>query len=789
MCGICGYVSFRHVADGSGLGLEAAAARAGGGDALGALAHRGPDASALFAAGPAVLGATRLAIRGLADGRQPLVDGASGVVAVCNGEIDNYRELKAWLAERGRPVAQATDVAVIPGLYLELGERFPEVMVGAFAIGLWDPRRRRLVLVRDRAGEKPLFFRAEAAPSRGEGAGAARAGLVEAMFATELAALAPAVPESAWGTAAMPAVDGEALAHYLRFGCFAVPRTPFAGMQKVGPGERVVIEAGGVRRERYWRWRTAGPAPPDLSLAGPPSPVAGAPSPPPAPPPFRELAAGSSERPAMPEAPEPPSLPARGAPARRPAPPAPPRIEDLDRVFRQAVRRQTDVEVSCGVFLSGGVDSSLVTAVARSVRPELPLRAFSLRFPETSYDEGEVAARVARRLGLTTTEVWVRPEDFMSSLPELVRMAGEPLADPAWVPAALLARRAAAEVRQVLVGEGGDELFGGYPTHSGVWLGERYEKLPRSLRRLLAGWVTRLPPSDKKVTLSFLLKRFVAGEGLEGLQRHLLWTSNIAPEILERLGFPMPANGAPPAAGAPSALPESAGGWNAAPVGTVLDRVQQHDLETSLAEGLLTKADRASMHFALELRAPFLDRDVKELAAHQRDAQRVRGFATKIFLKRYASRYLPRWVVHRRKRGLSVPLASWLRGPLRGWAEERLTSGRLDAAGIDEQAAGALFGEHLRRERDHARALWTLVVLAEWLDWAAGLAVPAAMPESAALPARVAMPESAPLPNLPELPGLQEITELPRTSAAAAAAEPPETPGTPEAVAAALSCG
>jgi asparagine synthase (glutamine-hydrolysing) len=717
MCGICGYVSFRHVADGSRLGPEAARRVEA---MLGALAHRGPDASALFAAGPAVLGATRLAIRGLADGRQPLVDGASGVVAVCNGEIDNYRELKAWLAERGRPVAQATDVAVIPGLYLELGERFPEVLVGAFAIGLWDPRRRRLVLVRDRAGEKPLFFRADAAPAQGEGPCEGAAGLAEAMFATELAALAPAAAAPVLAPAAMPAVDVEALAHYLRFGCFAVPRTPFAGMQKIGPGERVVVEAGGVRRERYWRWRTAGPAPPDLAAKGRSTPVA---------PPSRKLA------------------------------PAAPSLDELDRVFRQAVLRQTDVEVPCGVFLSGGVDSSLVTAVARSVRPELPLRAFSLRFPESSYDEGEVAARVARRLGLTTTEVWVRPEDFMSSLPELVRMAGEPLADPAWVPAALLARRAAAEVRQVLVGEGGDELFGGYPTHSGVWLGERYEKLPRSLRRLLAGWVTRLPPSDKKVTLSFLLKRFVAGEGLEGLQRHLLWTSNIAPEILQRLGFPMPANGAPPGAGAPAAPREAAGGWDAAPTGTVLDRVQQHDLETSLAEGLLTKADRASMHFALELRAPFLDRDVMELAAHLRDDQRVRGLATKVFLKSYASRYLPRWVVYRRKRGLSVPLASWLRGPLRGWAAERLTSGRLDAAGIDEQAAGALFGEHLRRERDHARALWTLVVLAEWLDWAAGLAEPAEEAGSVAL---------AELPRQPAMPDLAE------------------TPGAPAAVAAAL---
>jgi asparagine synthase (glutamine-hydrolysing) len=158
-----------------------------------------------------------------------------------------------------------------------------------------------------------------------------------------------------------------------------------------------------------------------------------------------------------------------------------------------------------------------------------------------------------------------------------------------------------------------------------------------------------------------------------------------------------------------------------------------------------------------------------ELAAHLRDEQRVRGFATKVFLKRYASRYLPRWVVHRRKRGLSVPLASWLRGPLRGWAEERLTSGRLDAAGIDEQAAGALFGEHLRRERDHARALWTLVVRAEWLDWAAGLAE---------------VPE---LQEVPEITEVTEITSLPPT--AAVAAEPPKAPGTPDAVAAALSCG
>jgi asparagine synthase (glutamine-hydrolysing) len=746
MCGICGDVSFRHDGAGPSLDPDEAAVRRTRRTRrtrtveamLGALAHRGPDASALHVCGDAVLGATRLAIRGVVDGKQPLVDEASGVVAVCNGEIDNHRELKAWLAERGRPVIQATDVAVIPGLYLELGEAFPEQLVGAFAIGLWDPRLRRLVLVRDRAGEKPLFFCTDpAGPDDPASTG-------RALFATELAALAASalVPGERTGGVVRrevaPAVgapgpapasgvlhaDVEALAHYLRFGCFGAPRTPFAGVQKVGPGECVVIEANGVRRERYWRWRTARAAANDAV-----APLGTT----------RAAGSGTTAGPGRATGPR-ATVPGTAAGS----------LAAFDLVFRRAVARQADVEVPCGVFLSGGVDSSLVSAVARAVSPAVPLRAYSLRFPETSYDEGEVAARVARHLGLTQAEVWVRPEDFMSCLPELVRMAGEPLADPAWVPAALLARRAAQEVRQVLVGEGGDELFGGYPTHSGVWLAERYERLPRCLRRLLAGAVGRLPPSDKKVTLSFLLKRFVAGEGLEGLERHLLWTSNIAPEILARLGVH---DDPRPRTSQPSEARRAAG--------SVLDRVQLHDLEASLAEGLLTKADRASMHFALELRAPFLDRDVMEFAATLPEEQRVRGLQTKVFLKRYAMRYLPRWVVHRRKRGLSVPLASWLRGPLRGWAEERLGSGRLAGAGLDEGAALALLGEHLRRERDHARALWTLVVLAEWLDWVAGLSV---QPEAAAAEAGAA----GELALAVTAPAIEEPAAEPAVTAAAA---------------------
>ncbi|HXV64235.1 MAG TPA: asparagine synthase-related protein, partial [Vicinamibacteria bacterium] len=201
----------------------------------------------------------------------------------------------------------------------------------------------------------------------------------------------------------------------------------------------------------------------------------------------------------------------------------------------------------------------------------------------------------------------------------------------------------------------------------------------------------------------FLLKRFVEGSGIEPLARHLLWTSVIPPAVLERLGCQP--------SGLDSDLDRAPG------PGTGLDALQLHDLESYLAEGLLTKADRASMGWALEPRAPYLDRKVLDFAASLPGSERVRGLGTKVFLKRYALRYLPRAVVHQRKRGLSVPLAAWLRGPLRAWARERLESGRLQRCGVDTQAVLDLFREHVEREADWGRALWSLLVLTEWLEW------------------------------------------------------------------------
>jgi asparagine synthase (glutamine-hydrolysing) len=614
MCGICGNVAFSSLASPEAAHLRVMAM-------LRSLSHRGPDATGQTDSELAVLGATRLAIRGLSDQiNQPMVDAESGVIAVCNGEIDNHRELARWLADRGRRVQQETDVAIIPGLYLELGEAFARRLIGAFAIAVWDSRERRLTLVRDRAGERPLFY----ARNRNE-----------IIFATEIAALVThgRLPVN---------VDQEALRKYLQFGIFPAPDTPFAEIRKVAPGEVIQFDVGGMRREPYWRWQITETVKQPSSL------------------------------------------------------------DAFDQTFRTAVARQTDVEVDFGVFLSGGIDSSLVSAVVRSLHPKRPLKAYTLRFEEQSYDEGRFAAAVAKQLKMELVTVQVKPADLREGLKSLIRMVGEPLADPAWIPTTLLAQRAAQDNKMALVGEGADELFGGYPTYIGAGVAERFVQLPGWLRFAIRLVVEALPPSEKKVTISFLLKRFVEGAGGNGMTRHWLWVSNISPALLRRLGV------------APIDL-ES----NDEDGGDLLDRAQRWDLETLLAEGLLTKADRASMSSALELRAPFLDEAVMEFAKSLRVEDRVRGLTTKVFLKRYARRYLPNNIVNRRKRGLSVPISSWLRGPLKEWAIATLEKGRLEQVGIHTSAAMELFSEHCQRKADHARTLWTLLVLGEWLDWVA----------------------------------------------------------------------
>ncbi|MEO6967303.1 MAG: asparagine synthase (glutamine-hydrolyzing) [Rhodanobacteraceae bacterium] len=611
MCGICGVLAVN-------AGTEIPHLERQIRTMLQSMAHRGPDGSAMLSRANIIMAVNRLAIRGVDEQQAPLIENDAGIIVACNGEIDNHRELRRFLAQSGYAVPQSVDVAVIAPLYLEKGLAFLEHLQGVFALALWDPSKQRLILARDRAGERHLYYSVSSSRT--------------IYFASELAGLLTARR----GTAE---TDWDALGHYLRSGYCPSPRSLLLNHYKVSPGEMIVIEPSGTRHLRYWNFPT------HIATGTPPSP------------------------------------------------------QSFDRVFRNAVFRQSDIDVDYGVLLSGGVDSALLTAVTRSVRPDKKLPAYCIRFSETSFDEGLYAARIAGDLGCDFVPVNVSWQDLPATLHDLIAATGEPLADPAWIPLTLVAKRASQDVRVLLGGEGADELFGGYPTYLGAHLANHYARLPRAVRMAFQRLVERLPPSDRNMTVSFLLKRFVRGQELDGLARHLLWTASIPPTWLRRLGVEPPEDCTQHDSDA------------------LIDAIQQYDFEQPLPEALMAKADYGGMCQGVEIRAPFLDQAVIEFAATLPLNERIRGLTTKVFLKRYARRYLPRSVVNRRKRGLSVPLASWFREPLFDWAHTRLSSSGLANVGINNEVAIQLLLEHRSRLNDNSRAVWTLVVLSEWLEW------------------------------------------------------------------------
>ena len=344
------------------------------------LLHRGPDSQGLHVDGPVGLAARRLSIIDLETGDQPLTNEDGTVIVVQNGEIYNYRELRSELEQQGHSFRTGSDTEVIAHLYEQHGDGFLERLRGMFALAVWDARRRRLVLGRDRFGLKPLYYRT------------ARGALE---FASELRAL----PRGD--------IDLDALEAFLAFNSIPGPLTIFRDTRKLLPGHLLVWEGREPRLERFAR-----PAP--------------------------SVSAGLRREPG-------------GALA-----------EELRERLRDSVRAHLVADVPVGVFLSGGVDSSLIAALAAQ-ESSGPLRTFSIGFAEASFDERADARRVAERYGTRHRELLLRP-DGAELLPALAEAFDEPFADSSALPTYLVSKLAAEDVKVTLSGEGGDELFGGYYT-------------------------------------------------------------------------------------------------------------------------------------------------------------------------------------------------------------------------------------------------------------------------------------------------------------------------------------
>lgn len=607
------------------------------------LRHRGPSGEASWDDGECALGIARLAIVAPNQPARVLDNERGDILCVVNGELYNHQTLVQHLRKHGHVIPDGPDTALLPQLYEERGEGFPEALDGMFAVALWDRRSRTLTLARDRAGEKPLFI----AHANGRFA-----------FASEPGALV-ALP---WVSRAPSAAS---LARYLVHGYFAGGDAAFSALRQLPPGHTLTLKDGVERLRRYWR-------------------------------PWDGLRSGR------------PSATTEDAAQRTGA------------ALASAVLSRVPGEVPFGVFLSGGVDSGMVaTLAAQGLGHSFP--TFSMRIEHRGYDESGFAKRVAQSIGAQHHEVVMTAREGAEALQDWAVLMDQPLGDPSVLPTWALARYASRHVPVVLTGEGGDELFGGYPTY----LGHRYaglaNRVPDSIAAAAVALARRFRPKHHHVTVAHLLERFLGVRGLSAFERHLAWFGTArAPEALALLA---PDLRAAVDAEAPLAharrLEQVLGelkliGKNGA---APLVAYQLLDFETYLSGDLLTKVDRCTMAHGVESRAPFLRPALIDFALALPEAAKIHGTSGKHALKQAAASLLPADLLARRKQGFSPPFSAWARGALRETVCDALSPARVRRAGVlDVAETTRVLEDHVGGHKDRGRTLWTLMSLQSWAE-------------------------------------------------------------------------
>ncbi|MEL6189365.1 MAG: asparagine synthase C-terminal domain-containing protein, partial [Myxococcota bacterium] len=394
---------------------------------------------------------------------------------------------------------------------------------------------------------------------------------------------------------------------------------------------------------------------------------------------------------------------------------------DLINLLRErvlaAVKARLISDVPLGVLLSGGVDSSLVAAAMTQVGSER-VQSFSIAFDDESFDESSHARRVAEHLGTDHHEDRLSPATMLDILPAVAEVMCEPIGDASIIPTYLLSRFTRQTVTVALGGDGGDELFLGYPTFAADRVARAMDAaVPLGVQ----GWLGRgalqaagyLPVSRKNFSFDFKVKRFAQGLGFGAAERHQAWMGSFMPQELQDVLQPEVADEA--LGKSPYALIEDLHAGSDARDG--LDEASLQYARLYLTGGVLVKVDRASMAHALEVRAPLLDREVVELATAVPSSLKLKGFTTKYLLKEAARPWLPEGIVDRPKKGFGVPIADWLRGPLKPLTRELLAPDRLRRAGwFRPEAVTALLNAHEAGTADHRKPLWTLLAFELWRD-------------------------------------------------------------------------
>lgn len=605
------------------------------------LRHRGPDGEGHYVDADIALGVRRLRVIDLQTGDQPLANESRAVWAALNGEIYNFRFLRAALEGLGHRFRTRSDTEVVVHAYEEYGEECVSHLDGMFALAVWDTPRRQLLLARDRMGEKPLYYYATAD------------GVV---FGSELRALLahPAVPRQ---------LSLPGLAAYLAFEFVPDPRSILVGIAKLPPGHTLTICAddGKLRLARYW----------DLAFE-----------------PETGVSADEWEA----------------------------RLLDQLRV---SVARRLVSDVPVGFFLSGGIDSSAVVALAAQVSAGRP-KTFAVGFEESTYDERPYARAVAEHCGAEHEEIVFTVTDAKRLLGNAGRenvgaLLDEPIADASFLPTFMLSRAARESVTVALSGDGGDELFCGYPTFPAAALARGIDRWsPRWLVNEATRLVSALPASARYGSVDFLLKQFFRALPYPPAVRTQLLLGGSTPIELSTLLSP----GVRAALSGDDPFDDLVSAMCSAPTTRALDQLIYQHCKFYLAGHNLVNVDRASMAVGLEVRAPFLDPALVRLSTRMPGELKLRGLRMKHVLKRALRAYLPAPILRRRKQGFGVPTAAWLRGPLRPVLEERLSADRVARVGLfDPHTVSRLIAEHTTGRWNHRKVLWALLMFDAWREY------------------------------------------------------------------------
>jgi asparagine synthase (glutamine-hydrolysing) len=624
MCGICGQYHF-----GNGQPASRAAVTA----MTRAISHRGPDDEGFHFDGPLGLGFRRLSIIDLAGGHQPMSDADETVWVAFNGEIYNFRELRTTLEALGHRFRTSSDTEVIVHGYKQWGTGVLQRLNGMFGLAIWDVRSRRLVVARDAAGIKLIYYRIDG-------------GTVT--FGSELRAVLAGLPQR-------PSIDPKAINLFLRYRYTPSPLTMHEGVRKLAPGTMLVVENGEARIERWYEHR-------------------------------------------------PQRLPETLSDAEA--------TETLFELYQAAMRRHLIADVPVGLLLSGGIDSGLLLGLMNQNGKDW--RTYTVGYGQAAFADDELsdAAETARLFGSRHAQVELSRDAFERALPRIVSIVEEPIAASSIVPMFYVCERARQDVKVALVGQGPDELFGGYTRHLGVQYGAHWRRLPSWLRGAVGAGIQRLPRNEA-------LKRGLHSLGIEDrMQRHREVFSLLPGDEVDALFRA-------------DVLPVGAGDgvidfWrdlepemdNADELGAF----QVLEVRSSLPDELMLYADKISMAHGLEVRVPFLDKEVVEFAARLPARFKVRMGQRKWLHRRVCERFLPAEILARKKRGFAVNVVDqWFHGSMDG----KLGSYLLDSQSrmfelLEPRAVARLLDEHRAGRRDNHKILFSLVVLEEWLRANAG---------------------------------------------------------------------